>query len=170
MNIKDKFFSKKRGPIEKAGITLLLLLLGAIAWLSEQERYKLGFQYDSSVDFRLGLIDKGDKAPHKGKYCAFKFLADPKDIRYGNNFVKRVACTEGENLTHTDRDFYCNGKYLGTAKRYGTNGKFLSVFDYSGPVPKGKFFAVGENMESLDSKFWGFADNKWVIGKVYGII
>ncbi len=170
MTIKDKFFNKKRGPLEKTGITLLLLLLGTIGWLSVQERYKLGFQYDSSVNFRLGLIDKGDKTPQKWKYCAFKFLADPKDIRYGNNFVKTVACTEGEKLTQTGRDFYCNGKYLGAAKKYGADGKSLPIFDYSGFVPKGKFFALGENMESLDSKFWGFADNKWVIGKVYKII
>lgn len=170
MNIRSRFFNKKMGMAEKIGLISLSLLLILLAWFALQKRFKLAYQYDDSVNFRIGIIDRGNKIPKKGDYCAFKFLAVKNHPRYGYSFVKRVACVEGDMLTHEGRDYYCNGKYLGRAKEYNKKGERLPIFEFNGAIPVNRFFASGENMESLDSKFWGFVDYQWVIGHVRKVI
>ncbi|MNF08598.1 Peptidase S26 [compost metagenome] len=37
-----------------------------------------------------------------------------------------------------------------------TNGKSLPEFTYTGTVPEGQAFAVGDTANSYDSRYWGF--------------
>ncbi|HAM52308.1 MAG TPA: hypothetical protein DCP92_17035 [Nitrospiraceae bacterium] len=119
------------------------------------------------------MLDQRNKEPVKGQYFAFNFLAVKDEPRYGQPFVKKLGCAEGEQLESAGpegRDFYCNGQYLGTAKHFSKTGKPLKTFQYKGVVPKGYLFAIGETRDSYDSKFWGFVNKQWIIGTVAKII
>ncbi len=169
-NIRNSFRKRKAGSVERAfAIGLSILLISLIAfWI--QPRYRFAVQTDYSVNFLVGLIDKDSRFPRKGEYFAFRFISVPGEPRYGRNFVKRLGCMEGQYLENLGRQFYCNGEYLGSAKEYSKDGKPLRIFEYSGIIPKDRYFAVGETTDSYDSKFWGFVRREWVIGKVFKII
>lgn len=149
----------------RIALTLTVIFLFVAVIVVVQQRYVFCVQYDKSVYFKLGLLDKYDKIPVKGQYAAFVFYAVAND-RYGQQFVKKVACTEGEYLTVLGRDFYCNNEYIGTAKEKDRKGNPASLYQYKGVVEKGKFFSIGEMIDSYDSKYWGFVDNSWMIGRV----
>jgi len=131
-----------------------------------QRRYAFCFQYDESVNFRWGLLDRYDRKPSKDSYYAFVFYAVVNDKRFGQQFVKKVVCVEGERLYNIKRDFYCNGKYIGTAKEKDKKGNQAPLYEFNGIIEEGKFFVVGDVKDSYDSKYWGFVDSSWVVGKV----
>lgn len=157
------------GRGEKALNVVLLSVLIALLAFAARGRYKIAVQYDYSVDYVLGILDVADKEPRVGEYFGFYFLADERDDRYGERFVKLLGCEAGDLLETQSRDFYCNGKYIGTAKEYSLKGKPLPVFVYNGVIPEGCLFAVGESRDSYDSKIWGFVKKEWVIGTVHKI-
>jgi signal peptidase I len=155
-----------KSPTQKAvtaalAFCLLMLLIAAF-----NGRYKLAVQYDYSVNFLLAILDIKQKEIEKNDYFAFQFLAVKSDDRYGQKFVKRLGCAEGEYLEARDRDFYCNGTKIGTVKPYSKKGEPLTPFKYAGLVPRGHLFAVGDTKDSYDSKIWGFVDKNWIIGRV----
>ena len=147
------------------GTCLLCLLI----FIGINERFKLAVQYDYSVNFILGLLDKKDNDVEKGTYIAFIFRAVNNE-RYGKHFVKKVACLSGEYLKNKGRDFYCGEKYIGTAKLYDKQGNLVGLFDYAGKIEDNKLFVIGETGDSYDSKYWGFVDRSWIIGRVHKII
>lgn len=149
----------------RIAITLTVVFLIASVIVVAQTRYTFCVQYDRSVYFNLGLLDKYNRTPTKGDYYAFMFYAVQNE-RYGQQFVKKVGCVEGEHLYNVGRKFYCNGQYVGTAKEKDKKGNPAPLYNYNGIIEKGKFFAVGEMIDSYDSKYWGVVDNNWVIGKV----
>ena len=171
-NISGKFRNTKRrsGYIEKAIIVVLSAFFISLIAFWIQPRYRLAVQTDYSVNFLLGVTDRGNSSPAKGEYFAFQFLAVPDEPRYGRDFVKRLGCVEGEHLENRGREYYCDGEYLGTAKEFSKTGKTLRIFEYNGIIPKDSYFAVGETKDSYDSKFWGFVRREWIIGKVTKVI
>lgn len=154
-------FLSNRTIIIMTVVSLTVLTIAAV-----QDRYAFCVQYDKSVHFTLGLLDRYDRTPQKGGYYVFMFYAAPNSQRYGEQFVKKVACVEGEHLKNVGREFFCNGEYIGTAKEKDKKGNKAPLYSYDGIIEKGKFFAVGEMIDSYDSKYWGFVDNSWLIGKV----
>lgn len=136
--------------------------------LAVQTRYKIVFQTDYSVNFTYGYMDQKDKTPVKDEYFGFIFKAVQND-KYGMRFVKRVACMSGERLIHSGRDFYCNGAFLATAKAWDRKGNPAAPFDFNGTIPDGKYFALGEHADSYDSRYWGFVNHGWILGRVHRI-
>ncbi len=169
-NISDKAQKKASGRLEKTVIFVLSgFIISLIAfWI--QPRYRFAVQTDYSVNFVVGITDRGNISPAKGEYFAFRFLAKSNDPRHGRDFVKRLGCMEGEYLQNRGRDYYCDGEYLGTAKEFSKTGRALQAFEYDGIIPKDRYFAIGETKDSFDSKFWGFVRREWIIGKVTKII
>lgn len=162
----DRF--KKRHPsnLEKLITAALFFIIIFLVVLAIQPRYKIVFQTDYSVNFEIGILDLYKKTIEKGEYFGFYFLALNNDERYGWKFVKRLACKEGEHLETIGRDFYCNSEYIGTAKSFDKKGNPTTIFHYKGIIPRGSLFAIGESLDSFDSKYWGFVDQKWILGKV----
>ncbi len=98
----------------------------------------------------------GDK-PARGDYATFLLehpLAGDRPVR----LTKRLACWGGDVLNVSDRDYYCNGTFLGVAKETGLNGQALPQFVYNGHIPHGKAFAFGTHKDSFDSRYWGLVD------------
>lgn len=73
--------------------------------------------------------------------------------------IKRVGCGPGSMLSaNGNDDYYCDGQYLGHAKRWSLSGKPLVPFCYNDMVPVGKLFVVGDVEDSYDSRYFGFIE------------
>ncbi len=59
-----------------------------------------------------------------------------------------------------------DGQRVQSLTVYGrdTLGRSLPMID-SMVIPEGKYFVVGETERSYDSRYWGFVDASWVVGR-----
>lgn len=84
-------------------------------------------------------------------------------------YVKRLIGMEGDRIEIKDGNVYLNGKvvveprvasnYYYNQGDHGQEGKVLVV-------PEGKYLFLGDNsISSLDGRFWGFVDQKDIVGK-----
>lgn len=167
--MNSRISNKKLSRGNKIALIVFVPIFILLGILTVQTRYKFVFQTDYSVNLSCGYLDRQDTVPAKGQYVAFVFKA-LRNNKYGMRFVKKVACVSGETLSRSGRDFYCNGVFLGTAKQWDKQGNPAGLFGYEGVIPEGKYFAMGEHKDSYDSRYWGFADNSWVIGRVHVIL
>lgn len=107
-----------------------------------------------------GPIERGD-------YVMFLLshpLAGPKPV----NVTKHALCLPGDRLRMiekpspgttgaTDGWYYCNGVLLGVSKPFGRNGQRLDHFHWSsGAVPDGQAYVGSSNLNSFDSRYFGF--------------
>ncbi len=72
--------------------------------------------------------------------------------------MKIARCIPGDYLKVTDRRYYCNNEYLGTAKEHSLKGEKVENFVYDGVIPQGKLFVMGEHRDSFDSRYFGFIE------------
>jgi len=130
-----------------AFITVLLLVIFFI-------EKKLTVVFTESIN--ATILWRTAETPNKGDYA--NYALDKKHTK-GRHLVitKKVQCVEGDMLVVRGKDYYCNGQWLGTAKEKTLKGKPLVAFQWSGIVPEGKVFFMGEHKDSWDSRYWGFA-------------
>ena len=84
------------------------------------------------------------------------------------HLLKRVGCIQGQTLNvNSQKEYYCDGDYLRRAKDKTLTGKVVQNFVWNGPVPAGKFFAIGDHIDSYDSRYFGFVDLSAVEAKAY---
>lgn len=103
------------------------------------------------------LYRTGDVAIAQDQYVTF-LLKDNYLPGGESHLVKRLGCIAGQYLSRIGNQFYCDGKEIALAVRSDSNGKTLPVFNFTGIIPKGKAFAVGDTINSYDSRYWGFID------------
>lgn len=73
--------------------------------------------------------------------------------------IKRVGCSQGRILSSDENDdYFCDGRYLGHAKRRSLSGEPKEPFSYNGKVPEGMIFVVGDDVDSYDSRYFGFIE------------
>ena len=94
---------------------------------------------------------------HNGTYVVFDMYKKQHKNCQPCQVVKKIGCTEGNNL-HIDKNnfYYCNDEYLGTTQPFTKSGKPLHPFYFNGSVPRGKLFVIGDHKDSYDSKYVGF--------------
>lgn len=122
--------------------------------------YHLFFMWPGWLVGKPDVIKKGDlvRFPHQDKITGGKRV----------HMLKRVACQAGDILTvNADREYYCNGQYLGRAKEKSASGVAVSPFQWSGAVPNGVFFAAADHKDSYDSRYYGFISNEKVENKAW---
>lgn len=107
--------------------------------------------------YPLVLYRSGDTATNQDQYVTFS-LNDSYLPGGKAQLVKRLGCISGQYLNRQGKQFYCNGKEIAQAELTDSKGHILSVFHYSGIIPEGKAFAVGDTINSYDSRYWGFID------------
>lgn len=74
------------------------------------------------------------------------------------HLIKRLGCIGGQYLSRLNLQFYCDGKQIAIAYVKDSTGKVLPLFNFTGVIPAGKAFAVGDTDNSYDSRYWGFID------------
>lgn len=82
--------------------------------------------------------------------------------------LKHAACIQGQSLEVNERkEYFCDGRYLGRAKDKSAKGLPVQNFRFNGLVPAGKFFALGDHIDSYDSRYFGFVNLSTVVAKAY---
>ena len=82
---------------------------------------------------------------------------------------KVVACTAGQHLVTRGNDYYCDFRYIGTAKDKTRLGTPTHKVIYDEIIPQGQFFAMGYHAESYDSKYFGLVRMEQVKGKLFPV-
>jgi conjugal transfer pilin signal peptidase TrbI len=85
--------------------------------------------------------------------------------------LKRVECAAGQKLSvNGEKEYYCDGRYLGRAKNQSKSGVKVQNFVYEGNIPQGKFFALAPHIDSYDSRYYGLVDIGSIVAKAYPIL
>ncbi len=109
------------------------------------------------------------KKPSRGDVVVFRFPKD-KSIDY----IKRVVGVPGDTVTIKNKKVHINNKPIEDQHAYFNSTSIMRASsgprDNTGPitVPEGKIFVMGDNRDnSYDSRFWGFVEQKDVLGKAF---
>jgi len=128
--------------------------------------FAIKFPFGIRDPFKQGFLVKWKK-PQRGEIIIFRY---PLDTR--KDFVKRVIGLPGEKLEIRDKVVYINDEKLEEPYVQHTDPnvypKEVSNRDNFGPIiiPEGCYFVMGDNRdESLDSRFWGPLEEKYIVGK-----
>ncbi|MFH0876625.1 MAG: signal peptidase I [Candidatus Omnitrophota bacterium] len=125
-------------------------------------RYLYGFR----IPFTFKRVFKF-KSPQTGDIVVFNA---PEDIK--RPFIKRCIATSGDTVEIRNGSVVLNGTAIhkppinsiyyyncGDECAYGKEGMVLKI-------PTNNYFALGDNSaNSKDSRFWGFLDDKYLIGR-----
>jgi signal peptidase I len=84
-------------------------------------------------------------------------------------YIKRLIALEGDAVRIKDGNIYVNGKQVvdaRIARNYYYNQGEYAKDNKEIIIPKDKYFFLGDNsINSQDSRYWGFADEKDIVGK-----
>ena len=126
------------------------------------------FLYGIKMPF-TGTLLVPFKKVGQGDVVVFRF---PKDRSV--DYIKRVIGTPGDTVEIRDKKVFVNGKPIVDSHAHITSATILdtksSPRDNLGPilVPEDRIFVMGDNRDnSYDSRFWGFVDQKDVLGKAF---
>ncbi len=126
------------------------------------------FIYGIRVPF-TGKILVPIKKPAQGDVVVFRF---PKDRSI--DYIKRVVGTPGDTVEIKDKKVFINEKPIDDSHAHVSSPSVLSANasprDNFGPVlvPENRIFVMGDNRDnSYDSRFWGFVDQKDILGKAF---
>ncbi len=134
-----------------------------------QHYFFLGFNTTYSLPQTCFLIKKGLFTPARGDYMAFRW-GGGGPYKEGTYFTKIVVGLPGDEVTRKGRDFYVNGKYVGTAKTHTKMGDPLEA-GRSGTIGEGEYYVMTPHPDSLDSRYFitGWIRKEAIIGKAYAV-
>ncbi|MBI5603725.1 MAG: signal peptidase I [Deltaproteobacteria bacterium] len=119
----------------------------------------------TSINYTLIPIS----SPKRNDVVVFIYPVDPK-----KDFIKRVIGLPGDTVQIRDKRVYIN--HIPMEDPHGVHSDQMVIpeteqpRDNTGPlmVPPGKLFVMGDNRdESYDSRYWGFVDQKQIIGQAF---
>jgi signal peptidase I len=102
--------------------------------------------------------------PERGDVAILKFPGDPNHKKY----IKRIIGLPGETVTIKDGSVYINNKKL--IEPYISN--YVETLPNQTTILKDKdYFLMGDNRpNSSDSRIWGVAEKRYLIGKAWVIL
>lgn len=142
--------------------------LVAVAFLLLQPWFTLGINTSPSLPHRLYVIHRGC-VPSKGELVAFRWHGGGP-YRAGVTFVKILAGIPGDTVTRIGRNFFVNGRPLGTAKPTSSSGAPLHLGP-QGILPPAHYYVHAPHPDSLDSRYalTGWIAQAQIIGRAYAI-
>ena len=154
---------KLKNFLKASSLVFLIFLVGAEA------SGRVAVNLSPSVKPRLFFLVRHPAAITNGDYVIFK--PDHMDPYINEKtLVKKVTCDEGDHLTEKGKEYFCNGDvYLGRAKDFSLKGERLKNFVYNGVIPKGFCFVEGSNINSYDSRYWGFLRKSDIEARAYSV-
>jgi len=107
------------------------------------------------------------KDPQHGDVVVFKY---PKDRSI--DYIKRVIGVPGDTLEIRNKQVYINNEPIEDPHAHFSSPAIMrgNPRDNLSPItiPEGKVFVMGDNRDnSHDSRFWGFVDQKDILGKAF---
>ncbi|MBU1121970.1 MAG: signal peptidase I [Candidatus Omnitrophota bacterium] len=119
--------------------------------------------YGPKIPFTAVRI-KGIASPKRGEVVVF---IPPHDRKKA--YIKRLIGVGGDRIFIRDGNIELNGEIVVDLKiaknKYSNDGKY-GKDNQEIVVPQGQYFFLGDNSKaSLDSRFWGFVDEKDIVGK-----
>ncbi|OPY85424.1 MAG: Peptidase S26 [Smithella sp. PtaU1.Bin162] len=138
----------------------------------------------ASLNKRIFFINKGKqlKKLKTGDYVMFSLLRSKRENDLPAKLVrmieddgeelqiKRIGCSAGEEIKNIGNKYYCKNELIAMAKDYSLGGERLKKFEYSGKIPEGDMFLVGDHIDSYDSRYFGFIKAKDIIVIVYPLL
>jgi signal peptidase I len=114
------------------------------------------------TNFRLPALAQ----PKRGDVIVFIY---PEDT--SRDFIKRLIALGGEAVQIQNGKILINGKLLAEpqiSQIYYYNRGDIASDDKIINVPENNYFVLGDNSSSSrDSRYWGFVDKKFIIGKAF---
>ncbi len=108
-------------------------------------------------------------SPKRNDVVVFIF---PKETN--KDFIKRVIGLPGDTVQIKDKQVYINNQPMDDPHGTHSDQRIIPEMeqprDNTGPlvVPPGMIFVMGDNRdESYDSRFWGFVDQKLILGQAF---
>jgi len=153
-------------------IGIAILVIPILANIYSRTVGYFGINTETCIQGKYFYIDRLDKNIKDGDYVAFSFKGSylyPK----GSAFIKIVGCTPGQHLvskqTSKGYAYFCDNKPLGYACNPLLNPHCPKHVEYNEVIPKGYFYAMATAWDAYDSRYWGLASDKSIIGKGYKI-
>ncbi len=118
--------------------------------------------YGPKVPFTKLRI-KGFGKPQRGEVVVF---VPPHDRKKA--YIKRLIGLPKDEFLIKDGNIYINGQMVVDPR---LNHYYYNLGDYAKAgkpiiIPEGQYFFLGDNsISSLDSRYWGFVDEKDIVGK-----
>jgi conjugal transfer pilin signal peptidase TrbI len=148
---------EKKVELTRGGYWLRMGSVAAVVALISYVHIGVVIPMTPSVKYHVLLESSG--APAKGDYVDVDVYHAGIDEERAVRLTKRVACVAGEMLRFENGRHYCEDQYLGTVLKRTSEGLPLRPFEYSGPVPDGKVFLIGDHERSFDSRYLGFVNH-----------
>jgi len=106
----------------------------------------------------------------RGEYVSVKispddpFVPDPVHTR----LIKQIACLPREKIEKRGLNYYCNGKYIATAKLRSRDGRPLKPWiPPTHPIPPDYYFLANHNINSYDSRYLGLFHKNRIVECLY---
>jgi len=180
MNLK-KYFQKNH-PVREWGESIIIAFLLAMiirTFFVQAFKIPTGSMRMTLVEGDRILVNKlryGPQIPfssvrlpgfgslHRGDVIVFKYPENPK-----RDFIKRLIALPGETVEIIEGDVYINGSIVEDPRIkktfYYNRGKYGMQYQKI-TVPEDHYFVLGDNSaSSMDSRFWGFVPEPYLIGK-----
>lgn len=159
---------KTRKILYWTGITVLVFVIFGMLIFQNYIGFFVVNVEPACINGKYYYINRLDKKVVDGDYVAFKFKGG-KLFKKGTVFLKLVGCDSGQKIVTKGQRYYCNGKYIERSCSWH-KGCLAGWLKYDEVIPKGRFFAEGTAWDSYDSKYWGLASKKSIIGRGFQII
>lgn len=148
----------------------LILLAGILVGVSLPGRIIVATS--DSLDHRIFFKAPVPARIEIGDYLLFRLQGEEyaghirKGIRENDVLIKKVGCVPGRILKKDGEGaFYCHQTRLGTALKRDSEGIELPVFSFTGPIPEGRYYMMGTNPRSFDSRYFGLINAEEFISK-----
>lgn len=119
----------------------------------------------TSINYTLIPIS----SPKRNDVVVFIYPVDPN-----KDFIKRVIGLPGDTVLIKNKKIYINQRDMDDPHGFHTDQMVIPEMeqprDNMGPIiiPPNKIFVMGDNRdESYDSRYWGFVDQKYIIGQAF---
>lgn len=139
-----------------------LLIVVSVLVCAQLVGMHVGKNLSESVSFKWFVYNRLE-SPQHGDYVMFYSVRDPLAVLPEKvPLLKRIACSSGQEIKADENGFWCDGSLIGER----TDPDNMTMY-YEGIIPSGMFFAGGDHPRSYDSRLWGLAYEKDIIGVVH---
>ena len=146
----------------------LILTAIAVSYVAINDRYQLGINASGSLPESVYIIDKEQSSDPFNLEDIVVFNFDGRNWGFPQDYIwaKKIAGLPGEKISIIDNQIMINNRFVVRVNLSIINKHNLqeAKSDY---IPADKYFVVGSNQDSFDSRYleFGLLDKTQIIGK-----